>query len=266
MIAYGKDPPPDDEIAPSIDIEKSKAFFFYAARFGENKRAADITSAWLDRVQNEGVFMPQMIKGSRQKRSKLKPAQIKEVNEYIQTIYIEDQCNEFEDGDEKKGKVKPLEREEMKTAKLDTVLKLDWAYKLPDMTIRFDENQTYFRWMVPELFLKFTNEEKLHKEGILREISFCTEGDISGIQMKFDNGKQIIKSPIFGEKNKIDTNYTVRDPIKKMTFVYSQHVHAIEFNDTVNIEGEGNMGASMQDLHVKKVELRRGQHIVGVFG
>ena len=51
-----------------------------------------------------------------------------------------------------------------------------------------------------------------------------------------------------------------------MTFVYSQHVHAIEFNDTVNIEGEGNMGASMQDLHVKKVELRRGQHIVGVFG
>merc|ERR1712110_797598 len=142
----------------------------------------------------------------------------------------------------------------------------DWAYKLPDMTIRFDENQTYFRWMVPELFLKFTEEELLHKHGILKEISFCTDGDLSGIQMKFDNGKQIIKSPIFGEKNKIDTNYCVKDPIKKMTFVYSQHVHAVEFNDTVNIEGEGNMGASMQELTVKEIKLKTGQHIVGVFG
>ena len=124
------------------------------------------------------------------------------------------------------------------------------------MTIRFDENQTYFRWMVPELFLKFTEEEKLHREGILRELSFCTDGDLSGIQMKFDNGKQVIKSPVFGEKNKIDTNYSVKDPIKKMTFVYSQHVHAIEFNDTVNLEGEGNMGASMNELNVKKIELK----------
>ena len=154
----------------------------------------------------------------------------------------------------------------MKTSKLDTELKLDWAYKLPDMTIRFDENQTYFRWMVPELFLRFTPEEKLHSEGILREISFATDGDLSAIQMKFDNGKQVIKSPVFGEKNKIDTNYAVKNPIRKMTFVYSQHVHAVEFNDTVNIEGQGNMGASMSELNVKKVELRHGQSIVGLFG
>jgi len=43
-------------------------------------------------------------------------------------------------------------------------------------------------------------------------------------------------------------------------------VHAVEFNDTVNIEGEGNMGASMQELQVKEVKLKQGQHIVGVFG
>ena len=55
--------------------------------------------------------------------------------------------------------------------------------------------------------------------------------------MRFENGKQTIKSPVFGEKNKIDTNYSVRDPIKKMTFVYSKNVHAVEFNDLVNIEG-----------------------------
>ena len=48
-----------------------------------------------------------MLKGSRLKRSKLKPPVIKEVNEYIQAIYIEDQCNEFKEGDEKFGKVKP---------------------------------------------------------------------------------------------------------------------------------------------------------------
>ena len=86
--------------------------------------------------------------------------------------------------------VKPQEKEEMKTSKMDTELKLDWAYKLPDMTIRFDEDQTFFRWMVPELFIKFTDEQKLHSEGILREISFGTDNDISAIQMKFDNGKQ----------------------------------------------------------------------------
>ena len=51
-----------------------------------------------------------------------------------------------------------------------------------------------------------------------------------------------------------------------MTFVYSQNVHAVEFNDTVNIEGQGNMGASMSELNVKKVELKHGQSIVGVFG
>lgn len=58
-----------------------------------------------------------MLKGSRLKRTKLKPPIIKEVNEYIQTIYIEDQCNEFQEGDEKKGKVKPLEKEECKLNK-----------------------------------------------------------------------------------------------------------------------------------------------------
>ena len=47
----------------------------------------------------------------------------------------------------------------------------------------------YFKWMVPELFLKFTDEELLHRNGVLREISFCTDGDLSGIAMKFDNGK-----------------------------------------------------------------------------
>ena len=95
MIAYAADPPPDDVIAPVIDIENTKAYFFYSARFGEEKRSSDITSAWLDRVQNEGIFLPQMLKGSRLKRSKLKPPVIKEVNEYIQAIYIEDQCNEY---------------------------------------------------------------------------------------------------------------------------------------------------------------------------
>lgn len=50
----------------------------------------------------------------------------------------------------------------------------------------------------------------------------------------------------------------MKDPIRKMTFVYSQNVHAVEFNDTVNIEGQGNMGASMSELNVKKVELRHG--------
>ena len=50
MIAYGKDPPPDNEIAPTIDIENTRAYFFYACRFGEPKRQVDITSAWLDRV------------------------------------------------------------------------------------------------------------------------------------------------------------------------------------------------------------------------
>ena len=120
--------------------------------------------------------------------------------------------------------------------------------------------------MVPELFLKFTDEELLHKNGVLREISFCTDGDLSGISMRFDNGKQVIKSPVFGEKNRIDTNYAVKEPIKKMTFVYSKNVHAVEFNDKVNIEGEGNMGASMSGLNVKTVTLKTGQHIVGVFG
>ena len=38
MIAYGKDPPPDNEIAPTIDIENTRAYFFYACRFGEPKR------------------------------------------------------------------------------------------------------------------------------------------------------------------------------------------------------------------------------------
>ena len=38
MIAYGKDPPPDDEVAPTIDIENTRAYFFYACRFGEPKR------------------------------------------------------------------------------------------------------------------------------------------------------------------------------------------------------------------------------------
>ena len=71
---------------------------------------------------------------------------------------------------------------------------------------------------------------------------------------------------MFGEKNKIDTNYTVKDPIKKMTFVYSKNVHAVEFNDLVNIEGEGNMGGSLSGLNVKTVNLKTGQHIVGVFG
>ena len=105
------------------------------------------------------------------------------------------------------------------------------------MTTLFDENQMYFRWTVPELFIKFTDEELLHKHGILREISFCTDDSLSAISMRFENGKQTIKSPVFGEKNKIDTNYSVRDPIKKMTFVYSKNVHAVEFNDLVNIEG-----------------------------
>ena len=50
MIAYAADPPPDDVIAPVIDIENTKAYFFYATRFGEEKRTNDITSAWLDRV------------------------------------------------------------------------------------------------------------------------------------------------------------------------------------------------------------------------
>ena len=90
MIAYGKDPPPDHEIAPTIDIENTRAYFFYACRFGEPKRQVDITAAWLDRVQKEGVFLPQMLKGSRLKRSKLKPAQVKETNEYIASIYIEE--------------------------------------------------------------------------------------------------------------------------------------------------------------------------------
>ena len=58
MIAYAEDPPPDDEIAPIIDLENTKAYFFYSARFGENIRTADITSVWLDRVQNEGIFFP----------------------------------------------------------------------------------------------------------------------------------------------------------------------------------------------------------------
>ena len=66
--------------------------------------------------------------------------------------------------------VKPNEKEEIKTSKLDTDINCSWAYKLPDMTIRFDEEQTYFRWMVPELFIKFTDEEMLHREGVLREI------------------------------------------------------------------------------------------------
>lgn len=126
------------------------------------------------------------------------------------------------------------------------------------MTIRFDEEQMYFRWVIPELFLKFTDEELLHKQGVLREISFCTGGNLEGISMKFDNGKQVIKSPIFGEKNRIDTNFAVKEPIKKMTFVYSKGVHAIEFNDKVNIEGEGNMGASMSGLNVKEVKLKTG--------
>ena len=85
--------------------------------------------------------------------------------------------------------MKPNEKEEIKTSKLDTELKLDWAYKLPDMTIRFDEDQTYFRWMVPELFLKFTDEETLHRDGVLKEMSFSTDGDLCAISMKFDNGK-----------------------------------------------------------------------------
>ena len=63
----------------------------------------------------------------------------------------------------------------MKTKKLDTEFKVDWAHKLEDMTTLFDENQMYFRWTVPELFIKFTDEELLHKHGILREISFCTD-------------------------------------------------------------------------------------------
>ena len=116
----------------------------------------------------------------------------------------------------------------------------------------------YFRWVVPELFLKNTDEELLHKEGVLREISFCTDGMLSAISMRFENGKQVIKSPIFGEKNKIDTNYMVKEPIKKMTFVYSKNVHAIEFNDKANIEGEGSMSSSMADLNVKTVHLKTG--------
>ena len=43
--------------------------------------------------------------------------------------------------------------------------------------------------MVPELFLKFTDEEMLHRNGVLREISFCTDGDLSAIALKFENGK-----------------------------------------------------------------------------
>lgn len=43
-----------------------------------------------------------------------------------------------------------------------------------------------------------------------------------------------------------------------MTFVYSKNVHAVEFNDKVNIEGEGNMGASMSGLNVKSVTLKAG--------
>ena len=58
MIAYAADPPKEDEIPPIIDIENTKAYFFYSARFGENIRSADITSAWLDRVQKEGIFFP----------------------------------------------------------------------------------------------------------------------------------------------------------------------------------------------------------------
>lgn len=108
------------------------------------------------------------------------------------------------------------------------------------------------------MFLKFTEEELLHRHGILREISFCTEDSLSGIALRFDNGKQTIKSPVFGEKNKIDTNYAVKDPIKKMTFVYSKNVHAVEFNDLVNIEGEGNMGGSLSGLNVKTVQLKTG--------
>ena len=81
-----------------------------------------------------------MLKGSRLKRSKLKPAQVKECNEYISSIYIEDQCNEYKEGDEKDGKVKPNEKEELKTTKIDTEFKVDWAYKLDDMTTLFDEN------------------------------------------------------------------------------------------------------------------------------
>ena len=120
--------------------------------------------------------------------------------------------------------------------------------------------------MVPELFIKFTDEEMLHREGVLREIQFCTDENLSGIALKFDNGKQVIKSPVFGEKNKIDTNYAVKEPIKKMTFVYSKNVHAVEFNDKVNIEGEGNMSSSMAGLNVQTINLKAGQHIVGVFG
>ena len=120
--------------------------------------------------------------------------------------------------------------------------------------------------MVPELFIKFTDEENLHRDGVLREMSFSTDDNLSGFSMKFDNGKQVIKSPVFGEKNKLDTIYAVKEPIKKMTFVYSKNVHAVEFNDKVNIEGQGNMGASMSGLNVKTITLKTGQHIVGAFG
>ena len=43
-----------------------------------------------------------------------------------------------------------------------------------------------------------------------------------------------------------------------MTFVYSKNVHAVEFNDLVNIEGQGNMGGSLSGLNVKTVKLRGG--------
>ena len=83
--------------------------------------------------------------------------------------------------------------------------------------------------------------------------------------MKFDNGREVIESPLFGDKRKIDRTQEVKGRVNRVSFTYSKNVYQLRLNDEVVFEALRQKSRDEPDIE-KTIFLEEGSHIIGVYG
>ena len=90
--------------------------------------------------------------------------------------------------------------------------------------------------MLPIEYLKKATDEQL-SNGLLIQLRFREKYSyLSAVGMKFDNGGEIIESPLFGDKRKIDRTLDIQGHITKVKFGYSKNVYSLQLNEEIVIE------------------------------
>ena len=84
---------------------------------------------------------------------------------------------------------------------------------------------------MPEGYFRQTPLHRLNDKGFMTGASFWAhDGKLGAVGLSFNNGTEVLNSPMFGEKSKVDSVVEIDQPVNRIHVAHSKYVHGIDFN------------------------------------